>query len=588
MINFLKSLAKILLIVLLVLSGTCFLIIKGSAAAVHFSRQPDVQIFSSVGFEKEAGFLAYDFNFRGGVNVTTGDVNGDNVDEIITGAGAGGGPHVRVFDKYGREKFNFFAFHSDFRGGIDVSSGDVDGDEIDEVVISQKSKGQAWIKVYNLGERGGRSNFSDPVEVVLAEFLAYDENFKGGAHITVGDIDGDEKEEIVTGAGAGGGPHVRVFDGNGNSMGINLFPFPLDYHGGVDVASSDVDGDKVEEIIVSANRYAASRVKIYESSGSIIGNFVAYDEAFQGGANIASEDINNDEKYEILTVPNSGGGPNLRAFRYTGEVVLDSFMAYPVDFRGGISVSAGNVDIDPNIEIIVTPLRKISEEKRIVGFSVQGRPIEAYFFGEGYKKILFIGGTHGGTERNTVALMNKWVNYLGSHPEVIPSDCQVIVVPNHNPDGYANFSRYNAHGVDLNRNFSTSDWNPIAYLWNRIVNSGSYPFSEPENVALKNFIYSENINRLVSYHSAANKIFASEIADGVLFRPSLNFARFYNSYSGYNLDDNFLWEYYPISGDLSSWVSQAFGIPAITVELSDGISIDWERNLPAMIASINY
>src|SRR5262245_51170786 len=43
-------------------------------------------------------FLAYAPAFRGGVRLATGDVTGDGLDDIVTGAGPGGGPHVKVFD----------------------------------------------------------------------------------------------------------------------------------------------------------------------------------------------------------------------------------------------------------------------------------------------------------------------------------------------------------------------------------------------------------------------------------------------------------------------------------------------------------
>ena len=57
---------------------------------------PHVQVFSSDGTAM-GSFFAYDQGFTGGVRVATGDLNCDGTSEIITGAGPGGGPHVRVF-----------------------------------------------------------------------------------------------------------------------------------------------------------------------------------------------------------------------------------------------------------------------------------------------------------------------------------------------------------------------------------------------------------------------------------------------------------------------------------------------------------
>src|SRR5262245_28355245 len=73
-------------------------------------------------------FMAYDVRFRGGVNVTTGDLDGDGKAELILGAGPGGGPHVKIYKfDFSDQKMilvnQFMAYETSFRGGVSVSSG---------------------------------------------------------------------------------------------------------------------------------------------------------------------------------------------------------------------------------------------------------------------------------------------------------------------------------------------------------------------------------------------------------------------------------------------------------------------------------
>ncbi len=58
----------------------------------------------------------------------------------------------------------------------------------------------------------------------------------------------------------------------------------------------------------------------------------------------------------------------------------------------------------------------------IIGFSVAGRPIEAYTFGNGEKQYLIVAGIHGGYEGNTIALANELITYINDNPDVIPAD----------------------------------------------------------------------------------------------------------------------------------------------------------------------
>ncbi len=62
--------------------------------------------------------------FRGKISLAVADLNNNGQNEIITGAGPGGGPQVRVFNLEGDCVSTFFAYDSNFRGGIDLAVGD--------------------------------------------------------------------------------------------------------------------------------------------------------------------------------------------------------------------------------------------------------------------------------------------------------------------------------------------------------------------------------------------------------------------------------------------------------------------------------
>jgi FG-GAP repeat len=132
-------------------------------------------------------------------------VNGDGVDDIVTGAGASGGPHVRAFSLAGgglAEIASFFAYDPLFTGGVSVAAGDVNGDGVDDIVTGAGASGGPHVRAFTMAT-GALTE--------VASFFAYDPLFTGGINVAVGDVNGDGVGDIVTGAGASGGPHVRVF-----------------------------------------------------------------------------------------------------------------------------------------------------------------------------------------------------------------------------------------------------------------------------------------------------------------------------------------------------------------------------------------
>ena len=147
-------------------------------------------------------FMAYDRAFTGGIFVATGDVNHDGILDIVTGAGPGGGPHVKAFSgANASELASFFAYTTAFTGGVSVAAADLTGDGFAEIVTGAGPGGGPHVKV-----------FSGNGYAMIQEFMAYTLDFTGGVYVSAGDYLSDGKLEIITGAGAGGGPHVKVWD----------------------------------------------------------------------------------------------------------------------------------------------------------------------------------------------------------------------------------------------------------------------------------------------------------------------------------------------------------------------------------------
>ncbi|HSR41661.1 MAG TPA: VCBS repeat-containing protein, partial [Longimicrobiales bacterium] len=212
---------------------------------------PHVRVFSGATGDELMSFFAYAASFTGGVRVASGDVNGDGLADVVTAAGAGGGPHVKVFDgATGNELMSFFAYTPTFTGGVFVGSGDVNGDGFADIVTGAGAGGGPHVKVFD-GATGNES----------ASFFAYAPQFTGGVTVSAGDVNDDGHADIITGAGAGGGPHVKIFDGATGNESASFFAYDAAFQGGVFVAGGDPgerDPIRVIDQLVTAAEDAVS------------------------------------------------------------------------------------------------------------------------------------------------------------------------------------------------------------------------------------------------------------------------------------------------------------------------------------------
>jgi hypothetical protein len=167
-------------------------------------------------------FFAYDPGFTGGVSVAVGDVNGDGHADIITGAGAGGGPHVKVFSgANGAVLQSFFAYDPNFRGGVNVAAGDVNGDGKADIVTGQASGTGSVVNVFD-GASGS----------LLQSVAAFGNSFGSGVRVAAADLNGDDHADVIVTGGAGTHTNVVGLDGPSLNRIGGFSPFDPSYIGG--------------------------------------------------------------------------------------------------------------------------------------------------------------------------------------------------------------------------------------------------------------------------------------------------------------------------------------------------------------------
>jgi hypothetical protein len=342
-----------------------------------------VNVFDAHG--GEFSFNAYP-GFTGGVSVAVGDIDGDGKPDVITGPGPGGGPNVVVFSgadlELGRVTpiRSFNAYDASFRGGVFVAAGDANGDGIVDIITGAGPGGGPHVKAFS----GAPLAIGQTTPTVLYSFLAYDGSFRGGVYVASADVGGDNGDitghpvdEIVTGAGPGGGPHVKVFSRDINNPAAldtiaSFLAYDGSFRGGVNVAAGIVTlnldtfgqpigpNNHVYADIVTVNGSGMNaNVKVWRlDDGSNPSNFIflpvanytPFPAGFLGGGHIAVTAVPNDGIADIVlgagqgggAVINIGAGQALNNFpdtfpNNTPSTVLNA-QVYPPGFLGGVFV----------------------------------------------------------------------------------------------------------------------------------------------------------------------------------------------------------------------------------------------------------
>jgi extracellular elastinolytic metalloproteinase len=286
---------------------------SGFAAGVDAGNVPAVQLYDARG-NQTLNVLAFDPSVTGGVRVASADVTGDGVPDLIAGTGPGSVAELRVLDGVtGQLVFSARPFDN-FTGGMFVAAGDMDGDGRAEIAVSPDQGGGPRVVLYRgLGF------------LQVSSFFGIDDsNFRGGARVSLADLTGDGRADLLIAAGFGGGPRVAGYDGQflvtgGRRKLFNdFFAFDPSLRNGVYLAGGDVNGDGRSDLVVGAGPGGGPAVTVFDGAAllsnriSPLATFFTGNTDSRGGVRVTVADLDGDGLADVVT--GEADGPRLNVY----------------------------------------------------------------------------------------------------------------------------------------------------------------------------------------------------------------------------------------------------------------------------------
>lgn len=238
------------------------------------------RVYNANGEQVRSSFFSQRSDVPSGSIVASNDLDQDGKSDVVS-ASAG---VIRIKYGSGAEKM-IRPYGTAYTGALQFSIGNMDRDKDLEIAVGREGSDETLVL-----DRDGS---------VRARWKAY-AGVKVGVNVAVGNLDGDDKREVVTGAGPTGGPHVRIFKTDGLLWSKGFFAFDKRERGGVNIAVGDVNGDGKDEIVAGSGQGTLPRVRIFNWNGDILKEFSLGATVSARGVGVSLSDIDGNGTLEIL------------------------------------------------------------------------------------------------------------------------------------------------------------------------------------------------------------------------------------------------------------------------------------------------
>jgi len=240
--------------------------------------KPQIKVFSKNSQDFITKFKPFSKKYNGQINLTTADLNLDSQDEIIVSTGPDQYPKIKIFSF--NKTTNLFEetikipnpFSRKIKCGINLTTIDLNNDNKKEIIATPANNKKSVIKYWN------GISWKKFKKIIFK---------KTNAKLTAGDIDGDLQEEIIAGSQSGKRSIIKIINKDGHIRKKTIKPFKFDYKNGINITTTDYNNDGILDIVASLAKSGPSKIKVIQyKQRLVLTSFLAYNETFTGGVNI--------------------------------------------------------------------------------------------------------------------------------------------------------------------------------------------------------------------------------------------------------------------------------------------------------------